>query len=223
LFRNATREFDEVRSLTIKPPDDSRMMNVECSGDVEVAAAVLEEVEGSEVLVALGKASLVASCSSEFIGGIVGGEAAFDIMSGVEAVVLVVDDGELGVRVGFGEAVLDEVVEAWFAGGLDVGGDALAAGADCAGQVGEVSAMQVVLVVEEGDEGEVFLGVGEQLWEVGVAGEAGVVVGDEVEKLFSIGDGGGVDGGVPDSDWRAFRWSCWCLGVVRGRPLLLAR
>ena len=68
-----------------------------------------------------------------------------------------------------------------------------------------------------------LLGVGEELRELGVAGEAGVVMGDEAEKLFGAGDGGVMDVGVRDSDWRAFRWGCCCLRVARCRRFLLSR
>jgi hypothetical protein len=199
------------------------VVDVEGSGDVEVAAAVFEKVEGFEVLVTLDEALLVAGCLGEFVGGVVGGEAAFDVVCGVEAAVVALDAGEFGVGVGFGEAVLDEVVEAWLAGGLDVGGDELATGTDFASETREIPATQVVFVVEESDEGEVLFGVGEELRDLGVAGEAGVVLGDEAEKLFGAGDRGVMDVGVPDSDWRAFCWGCCCLRAARRPRLLLFR
>jgi len=176
LVGNSTRKLNEVRSMSIKPFADLAMVHAETARNVEVAAAVLQHPKGPEVDPALSKPSFVFGRVHVERSQVVGFKAAFDVAYRANAIIVAVDFGKLGVSVAFGEAVFDEVVKARRAGLLDPGGDTLSSGADCASEASEIAAMQTVLVVEEGDEGEVLLGVGEELWEVGVAGDAGVFV-----------------------------------------------
>ena len=62
--------------------------------------------------------------------------------------------------------------------------------------------IEVGFALECLDEGEVAFGVGEEFRVVGVVGEVGVFGVDEGAELGWAGDGGLVDGGVPEMDGR---------------------
>ena len=101
---------------------------------------------------------------------------------------------------GFGDGVVEVPVEAGFEGLADVAVDGFTGDAEGAGECGDVAVVEVGFAVEVDDDGEVAFGVGEEFGIVGVVFEVGVFGVDEGVELGFTGDGGGVDGGVPEVD-----------------------
>jgi hypothetical protein len=172
----------------------------EGAGDIEVGAAVFEEVEGLEVLGAVGETFVVVWGCGEFLCGVVGFQACYDIISRGDAVVFFVELTDSFIGLGFREHAVEFVVEAGFAGVLGPGGEFLAGDTEFVADAFAVAALEVGLVFEVVDEAEVGFGIVEELGIVGVAGEAGVFGVEEGVEVGDGGDGGVVDGGVPEVD-----------------------
>ena len=117
---------------------------------------------------------------------------------------------------GFGDGIFYEPVEAGPEGLAEVAVDDGAFDAEFSGEVGDVAVFEVGLVFEVGDDGEVAFSVGEEFGVVGVVGEVGVFGVDEGVELGFGGDGGGVDGGVPEVEGDGLGFGWW-----HGRSLLL--
>jgi hypothetical protein len=122
------------------------------ASDVEVCAAFFEEIEGVEVLGAVGEAFGVVFGLGEFWCGVVGGESLEDIVGGAEVVVVFVELSDFLVGVGFGEHTVEFVVEAGLAGVLSPGGEFLVGDAEFGGDGLAVAALEVGLVFEAVDE-----------------------------------------------------------------------
>jgi hypothetical protein len=101
---------------------------------------------------------------------------------------------------GFGEHAVEFVVEAGFASVLGPGGEFLAGDPELCADTLPISALEVGVVFEVVDELEVGFGVVEPGGIVGVAGEAGVLSFEDGVEVGDGGDGGFMDGGVPEVD-----------------------
>jgi hypothetical protein len=98
--RDMACEFEIIWTLTVEPAHDLGVTNFEGASNIEVSAAVFEEVEGLEVLGAVGEAFVVVFGCGKFLGGVVGFQACYDIISGGDAVVVFVELPDLFVGLG---------------------------------------------------------------------------------------------------------------------------
>lgn len=106
------------------------MVYPESASSVEVGAAVFEEVEGVEVLGAMGEAFVVVWGCGKFLGGVVGFQACDNIICRENTVVVFVKLTDFFVSLGLREHSFEFVVEAGCAGVLGPGGEFLAGDAE---------------------------------------------------------------------------------------------
>jgi hypothetical protein len=108
--RDVACEFEIIWTLPVEPAHDLGVVDVEGASNIEVGAAVFEEVEGLEVLGAVGEAFVVVFGCGKFLGGVVGFQACSDIFGRGDVVVVCVELADLFVSLGFGEHAFEFVV-----------------------------------------------------------------------------------------------------------------